>query len=89
VIAAPWQAQGDLSGAQGRLEQVLAIDIRTYGTREHYSTAITEMVLGKLLRELGETERAAELLAHAYQVFLAQLGPDHPYTRQLAPMFDT
>jgi hypothetical protein len=48
---------------------------------------ITETNLGFLLFELGETEAAAQYLAHAHAVFLAQLGPDHPYTRQLADFF--
>jgi hypothetical protein len=46
------------------------------------------MGLGYLLVELGtEAQRAGELLAHAYSVFLGQLGPDHPLTRQLATLF--
>ena len=41
-----------------------------------------------LLIGLDEKETAAKLLAHAYSVFQAQLGPEHPYTRQLAPLFE-
>ncbi len=87
-LAGVLQAQGDLSGAREKLERVLEIEEKVYGTRDHYSTAITEMVLGFLLLELEEKEAAAALLAHAYRVFLGQLGPEHPYTRQLAPLFE-
>ena len=83
------KAQGDLAGARDKLERVLEIEIKIYGTREHYSTAITEMVLGFLLIELDEKEKGAELLAHAYAVFQAQLGPEHPYTQQLASLFES
>ncbi|MCB1054812.1 MAG: tetratricopeptide repeat protein, partial [Acidobacteria bacterium] len=83
------QAQGDLAGARARLERVLEIEAKVYGTREHYSSAITEEQLAYLLLAMGgEEERAAELLVHAYRVFVAQLGPDHPYTRRLAARFD-
>jgi tetratricopeptide (TPR) repeat protein len=80
------ELQGDLSGAQDKLERALEIRAKVYGTREHYLTAITEANLGYLLRQLGEQEKAAELLAHAYGVFLRDLGPEHPHTRQLAPL---
>ena len=70
-----------------RSERVLAIEERVYGTRDHYATAITETDLGALLLKSGEVERGAALILHAYRVFLAQLGPDHPYTRQLATLF--
>ncbi len=87
ALAGVLQAQGDLPGAREHLERVLAIEKRLYGGREHYSTAITETNLGMLLAEMGEREDAVRLLVHAYQVFLAQLGPEHPYTQQLAQLF--
>ncbi len=87
-LAVVLQAQGDLSGAREMLERVLEIEEHIYGTRDHYSTAITEMMLGFLLQELEEAEAAARLLEHAYGVFLKQLGPDHPNTRRLAPLFE-
>jgi tetratricopeptide (TPR) repeat protein len=87
-LAGVLQAQGDLAGAREHLERVLAISERVYRTREHYLTAITETSLGALLLQLGEPRRAVDLLAHAYRVFLTQLGPSHPYTQQLAELFD-
>ncbi len=88
-LAGVLQAQGDLAGARQRLERVLEIEGRIYGTREHYSTAMTEAALGILLRQLGEHQRASELLTHAYGVFQRQLGPDHPTTRNLAQLFES
>lgn len=85
-LAGVLSAQGDLAGAKGMLERVLEIEERLYGTREHYLTAMTEVALGALLLEMGEAERAVILLQHAYQTFLAQLGPDHPQTRELAAL---
>jgi tetratricopeptide (TPR) repeat protein len=87
-LARVLQAQGDLDGARRNLERVLEIEGAVYGTREHYSTAITEVNLGLLLRQQGETEAGTKLLAHAYAVFQKALGPNHPYTRQLAPLFE-
>ncbi len=77
----------DLVGAREKLERALEIKAKVYGTRDHYLTAMTGVNLGFLLLELEEAESGATLLAHAYGVFLKQLGPDHPYTRQLAPLF--
>jgi tetratricopeptide (TPR) repeat protein len=85
-LAGVLKAQGDLPGALERLERVLAIHERIYGGRDHYLTAITEMNLGRLLFDLGEKERAFELLRHAHQTFLASLGPAHPYTQGLASL---
>jgi tetratricopeptide (TPR) repeat protein len=82
-LAGVLQAQGDLDGARKNLERVLEIDAGIYGTRDHYSTAMTEEQLGRLLEELAEPEIAQELLEHAYQVYLNQLGPEHPYTGRL------
>ena len=39
-----------------------------------------------LLFKFNEIPRAVELLVHAHGVFQRQLGPDHPYTRQLAKL---
>ena len=88
ALAGVLQAQGDLAGAREKLERVLEIEAKVYGSRDHYSTAITEMNLGSLLFELDEKEAAVELLAHAYAVFQRQLGPEHPYTRQLASLYE-
>jgi tetratricopeptide (TPR) repeat protein len=88
ALAGVFQAQGDLDGARRNLERVIEIESVVYGTREHYSTAMTETNLGYLLLEQGETEAGAKLLAHAYSVFLSKLGPDHPHTRRLAPLFE-
>jgi tetratricopeptide (TPR) repeat protein len=87
-LAGVLQAQGDLAGARETYERVLEIFAKVYGTRDHYMTAITEASLGFLLLELDEKEAAVELLAHAYAVFQRQLGPEHPYTRQLASLFE-
>jgi tetratricopeptide (TPR) repeat protein len=81
------QAQGDLPGARAKLERVLEIEVRLYSSHDHYSTAISEMNLGFLLLEQGDTTRAVELLSHAYQVFRSQLGPEHPHTQSLAHLF--
>lgn len=83
-LAGVLRAQGDLAGARALYERVLAIDERLYGGREHYFAAITEMALGSLFAELGETRSAEPLLQHAHQVFLRTLGPEHPYTKRLA-----
>ncbi len=83
-LACVLQDQGDLDGARKALERIIEIEGVIYGTREHYSTAITEQSLAFLIQEQGEPPAAAELLAHAYSVFLKQLGPDHPRTRYLA-----
>lgn len=66
---------------------MLEIESGVYGTREPYSTAITEVSLGQLLLQPGEAQRGMELLAHAYGVFQRQLGPEHHYTRDLAALF--
>jgi tetratricopeptide (TPR) repeat protein len=87
-LAGVLQAQGDLDGARRNLEKVLEIEGAVYGTREHYSTAITERDLGLLLHQQGETEAGTKLLAHAYAVFQKALGPNHPYTRELAELFE-
>jgi tetratricopeptide (TPR) repeat protein len=87
-LAAVLQDQGDLDGARRNLERVIEIEGLVYGTREHYSTAQTEQALGYLLVEQGETESGVKLLAHAYTVFQKALGPNHPYTRQLAELFE-
>lgn len=79
-------AQGDLAGARARLEQVLQIEGRVFGTRDHFSTAVTEMALARLLSQQGEPDRARELLQHAHQAFLAQLGPEHPHTKEAAEL---
>lgn len=57
---------------------------KVFGSEGHYSTARTEVDLGILLFEMGEAQRALELLRDAHQKFLAQLGPAHTQTRQLA-----
>jgi hypothetical protein len=44
--------------------------------------------LGLLLIQQGETEAGTKLLAHAYAVFQKALGPNHPYTRDLADWFE-
>jgi Tetratricopeptide repeat len=80
-------AQGDLSGARAKLERALEIDARVYGSRDLYSTAISEMNLGFIILEQGDTSRAIELLGHAYEVFRRQLGPEHPHTQSLARLF--
>jgi len=86
-LARVLHAQGDLAGARQRLERSLEIQAAVFGTTEHYKTAITEWSLAMLLMEMGdEPARAAELLAHAHGVFQRQLGPNHPYTRQLAAL---
>jgi hypothetical protein len=81
------QAQGDLPGARAKLERALEIKAHVYGSRDHYSTAISEMNLGFIIFEQGNTARAIELLVHAYQVFRSQLGPEHPHTQSLARLF--
>ena len=45
------KAQGDLPAARAHLERVLAIDEQVYGTRDHYSTAMTEVSLAILLQQ--------------------------------------
>jgi tetratricopeptide (TPR) repeat protein len=82
-LALVLRAQGDLDGARKNLERSLEIQTEIYGNREHYSKALSEWNLGRLLQALDEPEAAQELLEHAYQVFLSQLGPEHPYTRRL------
>lgn len=73
-LAGVLRAQGELAGARETCEIVLEIKGRVFGTREHFSTAITETNLGLLLPEQGETDRAQALLTHALGVFLKQLG---------------
>ncbi|HKI03611.1 MAG TPA: tetratricopeptide repeat protein [Thermoanaerobaculia bacterium] len=80
------EAQGDLDGARQNFERVLEIRGSVHGTREHYLTAITETNLGLLLRKQGKKDAGGKLLAHAYSVFLSKLGPDNPYTRNLAAL---
>ncbi len=83
LLAIVLRAQGDLEGARKNFEQSLEIQDKVYGTREHYSTAITEWHLGRLRQRLDEPAAGQELLEHAYQVLLSQLGPEHPHTRKL------
>jgi hypothetical protein len=68
------------------LERVLAIEATVYGSKEHYSTAITETNLGLLLVDLGEIEKGLGRMTHAYGVFQRQLGDEHPSTRQVAEL---
>ena len=88
ALAGVLKNQGDLDGARRNLERAIEIESVVYGTREHYATAITETSLGYLLLQQGEIDAGAKLLAHAYSVFLNSLGPNHPYTRQLAELFE-
>jgi hypothetical protein len=66
-----------------RLERALEIQAAVFGTKEHISTAFTEMDLASLLLELNEIPRAVALLKHAHEVFERQLGSEHPNTRRV------
>jgi hypothetical protein len=88
ALAGVLRGEGDVEGARRILERVLEIEAVVYGTREHFSTAITEMVLGGLLVEQGEIEAGIARLVHAHSVFLAQLGPQHPHTGEVAGMLE-
>jgi Tetratricopeptide repeat len=84
------QAQGDLASARDLLERVLRIEERVYGTRDHWSSAITEQTLAVLLLQQGDENdrpRAVQLIVHAYRTYQSQLGDDHPRTRTLARLF--
>ncbi len=82
------QAQGELPAARSMLERCLAIEAKLYGTRDHFSTAITEVNLAMLVlsseQDREEVQGAIQLLHHAHQVFVARLGPDHPNTQRVS-----
>jgi hypothetical protein len=85
------KAQGDLAGARDRLECVLRIEERVYGTRDHWPSAITEESLAEILLQQGDENdqlRAVQLLVHAYHTYQSQLGKDRPRTRALAQLFE-
>jgi tetratricopeptide (TPR) repeat protein len=84
TLAGVLRAQGDLSGARARLERVLEIELKVYGTREHYSSAMTEESLGFLQMKSGDVEAGLERLVHAHGAYQRQLGGEHPHTRRLA-----
>ncbi|KAJ3409846.1 Kinesin light chain 3 [Chytriomyces hyalinus] len=59
------------------LEEGLELQRRTVGPEE-VSTLATEATLGSLYQEMGDTEKAGDILNHCYSIKLAQVGPDDP-----------
>ncbi|XXY18008.1 tetratricopeptide repeat protein [Sorangium sp. So ce216] len=76
-------SQGNLAGAREALERAIPMLERIHGTAGHPEVAIMEANLGSVLLALGETERGIALRRRAYATLRAQLGPDHPLTRDM------
>jgi hypothetical protein len=70
---------GDLAGAAQLGEQAVAANIRAYGegSTEHANNLIN---LGAYRDELDDTAAARAAFEHAYRIYLAAHGPDHPDT---------
>src|SRR5690606_23789876 len=80
-LAGVLQTQGDLESAEQTYERVLAIEARIYGSRDHYSTCMTELALASLLLKRGQRERAAALLEHAHPILSRLLGSAHGWVK--------
>ncbi|WP_437953262.1 tetratricopeptide repeat protein [Sorangium sp. So ce296] len=76
-------SQGNLAGAREALERAVPLLERVHGTAEHPEVAAMEGNLGSVLLALGETERGIALHRRAYETLRAQLGSDHPLTRDM------
>ncbi|WP_437317187.1 tetratricopeptide repeat protein [Sorangium sp. So ce385] len=76
-------SQGNLAGAREALERAVPLLERVHGTAEHPEVAVMEGNLGSVLLAMGETERGIALRRRAYETLRAQLGPDHPLTRDM------
>ncbi|WP_437609507.1 tetratricopeptide repeat protein [Sorangium sp. So ce834] len=76
-------SQGNLAGAREALERAISLLERIHGTAGHPDVAVMEANLGSVLLALGETERGIALRRRAYETLRAQLGPDHPVTRDM------
>ncbi|KAI8820337.1 hypothetical protein BJ741DRAFT_639050 [Chytriomyces cf. hyalinus JEL632] len=59
------------------LEQGLELQRRTSGPEE-VDTLATEATLGSLYQEIGDLQKAGDILNHCYPSKLAQVGPDDP-----------
>lgn len=71
-----------MDAAETSYRRCLAIGEKVYGTREHYSSAETEVSLGLLLLEKFQIQEGLELLRHAHQVFAAHASL-HPLKAEL------
>ena len=70
---------GDLAGAAKLGEKAVAANIRAYGegSTQHAANLLN---LGSYRDELGDTAAARSDFEHAYRIYLAAYGPDHPDT---------
>jgi tetratricopeptide (TPR) repeat protein len=71
--------QGDLAAARPLYERALAIHEKALGP-EHPTTARSLNNLGRLLRDLGQSDKAELLFQRAIAIGDKPLGTDHPLT---------
>jgi len=75
--------KGEYENALLRYQKALAIEEQCLGT-VHASVATTKKNIGIVHGEMGDQITAKAYYKEAYDIYLRSLGPDHPYTKELA-----
>lgn len=76
-LASIAQKQGDLGTAQRLGEEILTVEVETWG-EEHPRVAFSLSNLGMVAMEQGDLRRADSLLHRALEIRRTLLGPEHP-----------
>jgi tetratricopeptide (TPR) repeat protein len=79
--------EGRLTEAEGYLRDALEIQEATLGS-DHWRTARSRGALGICLVKMGASGDAEPLLAAAHAVLARGLGPEHPYTLDVASQLE-
>ena len=75
------EQMGWLKEAMATYQRALAIQEKAYGP-DHAEVAITLTNMGVVLQTQGQLEEATLAYTRAQGIFVAQLGSEHPHTRQ-------
>ncbi|MBZ5617528.1 MAG: tetratricopeptide repeat protein [Acidobacteriia bacterium] len=87
-LAAVLKDLGEFAEARDLLRKALASDEQSFPAG-HPRIAILQSNLAMVLKDLGEFSEARDLAQKAYNSSLAQLGPDHHYTRAFKRQLDS